>query len=103
MSSQIYSEAKLCEIERAWVDGENRRRDSDIQGLLAQTRVLHARIAALEAVSRKAMPFLRSAHTCGCSILGDYVLASKPGNTCDCGTAARAGEIKDVLWWLGES
>lgn len=56
-------------------------------------------LTALMEAARTSLPFLRSAHSMACSMY-EYengVLPRKTTGTCDCGTAARAGEIQDVI------
>lgn len=58
-----------------------------------------AALTALMEAARKSLPFLRSSHSTACSMY-EYengVLPRKTTGTCDCGTAARAAEIQDVL------
>lgn len=58
-----------------------------------------AALMAVMEVARASLPFLRSAHMVACSMY-EYtngVLPRKTTGTCDCGTAARAGAIQEVL------
>ena len=72
---------------------------AEVMAQRERTVMFAKRLTELMEVARTSLPFLRSAHMVACSMY-EYtngVLPRKTTGTCDCGTAARAAAIQDVL------